>query len=116
MFNDVSINVLHSALDGLAQRQQAISNDLANVNTPYYRARTVNFEESLSQAVAEGDNPMQTVTPSVTYSDSAGGLNGNNVDVNAETIAGARTEESYELLIRAATDRFNLLNTAIKGA
>src|SRR5438093_953888 len=33
MFTDVSINALHSALDGLAQRQQALCNDLANVNT-----------------------------------------------------------------------------------
>ena len=46
----------------------------------------------------------------------AGGLTGNNVDLEAETVLGAKTELSYELALRAAGDRFSLVRTAIKGA
>ena len=115
MLDDVSIDALHSAMDGLQARQRAISTDIANVNTPYYRARSVAFEDSLKQALAFGDDPM-SVQPSVLFSDAAGGLTGNNVDLEAETVLGAKTELSYELALRAAGDRFSLVRTAIKGA
>jgi flagellar basal-body rod protein FlgB len=115
LFNDPSIGVLHAALDGLSARQTAISDDIANVNTPYYRARSVDFEASLKRAISNGDDPM-SVTPQVQYSTAAGGLTGNNVDLNAETIAGTKAEMSYELALRAVGDRFALINTAIKGS
>jgi flagellar basal-body rod protein FlgB len=115
MLNDVSINALHSAMDGLQARSRAISDDIANVNTPYYRARSVTFEDSLRRALNSGDDPL-TVQPGVLFSDAAGGLTGNNVDLEAETVLGAKTELSYELALRAAGDRFSLMRTAIKGA
>ena len=52
MLEDVSISALHTALDGLSQRQNAISANIANVNTPYYRERGVAFEGALQQALA----------------------------------------------------------------
>jgi flagellar basal-body rod protein FlgB len=115
VLNDITIGALHAALDGLSARQQAISSDIANVNTPYYRARSVDFESTLQRALGNGDDPM-SVTPTVQYSDAAGGLTGNNVDLNAETVASTKTEMSYELALRAVGDRFALINTAIKGS
>jgi flagellar basal-body rod protein FlgB len=115
MLDDVSIKALHSAMDGLQARSRAISDDIANVNTPYYRARTVAFEGDLKQALIFGDDPM-TAQPRVEYSDAAGGLTGNNVDLDAETVASVKTQLSYELALRAAGDRFTILRTAIKGA
>jgi flagellar basal-body rod protein FlgB len=112
--NDLTVGTLHAALDGLSARQQAISSDIANVNTPYYRARSVDFESNLKRALGNGDDPM-SVTPTVEYSDAAGGLTGNNVDLNAETVASTKTEMSYELALRAVGDHFTLLNAAIKG-
>jgi flagellar basal-body rod protein FlgB len=114
MLDDLSVSALQSALDGLSARQQAISDDIANVNTPYYRARSVDFEASLKRALTDGADPM-SATPSVTYSSAAPGLNGNNVNLTEETIAGAKTEMSYELALRAVADRFSLTRTAIKG-
>jgi flagellar basal-body rod protein FlgB len=115
MLDDVSINALHSALNGLSERQRAISDDIANVNTPYYRARSVEFEADLRNALTMGDDPMQ-VTPTVRFAGDSGGLTGNNVDLDAETVASVKTELSYQLALRATGDRFQLLRTAIKGA
>ena len=115
MLEDVSISALHAAMNGLSARQRAISDDIANVNTPFFRAREVSFEGDLKQAMADGQDPM-SVTPAISYSTASGGLTGNNVDLDAETIAGVETQMRYELALRAAGDRFTLLRTAIKGA
>ncbi len=114
MLPDVSIDALHSALDGLSMRQQAISNDIANVNTPGYTARGVAFEGNLRQAVQDGTDPM-AAGPQVQYSTAPAGLNGNNVDLNAEVVQGNQTEMAYELALRAVGDRFSLLRTAAQG-
>jgi len=115
MLEDVSISALHAAMNGLSARQRAISDDIANVNTPFFRAREVSFEGDLKQAMADGQDPM-SVSPSISYSTAPGGLTGNNVDLDQETIDGVETQMRYELALRAAGDRFTLLRTAIKGA
>jgi len=114
MLEDVSVTALHSALDGLAARQRAISDDIANVNTPYYRARSVSFEGGLRSALANGDDPLG-VTPTVTLSDAPVGLTYSNVDINAETMSSVHTQLAYDLALRATGDRFSLLRTAVKG-
>jgi flagellar basal-body rod protein FlgB len=115
MLDDVSISALHSALNGLSARQRAISDDIANVNTPFFRARSVSFEGDLKRALANGEDPM-TVGPSVNFSTEPAGLTGNNVDLDAETVAGVDTQLRYELALRAVGDRYSLLRTAIRGA
>jgi flagellar basal-body rod protein FlgB len=115
MLEDVSVRALHSALNGLAARQRAISDDIANVNTPFFRARSVSFESDLKAALAGGDDPL-TVTPTVTLSTAPVGLTFSNVDLNAETMASVDTQLAYDLALRATGDRFTLLRTAVKGA
>lgn len=114
MLNDVSIDALTAALHGLSQRQDAISNNIANVNTPYYTAERVDFEDALRQAIGDGAAPA-TATPTISSSTDAAGLNGNNVDLNAETVLSAQTQMAYDLAVRATGDRFTLLRTAIRG-
>ena len=115
MLEDISIDALQAALRGLSQRQQAVSDNIANVNTPYFQARRVEFEGSLRSALAGGENPLLDSAPSVVYTNDPSGLNENNVDVNAETLIGVKTQLAYELALRATGDRFSLLRTAVKG-
>jgi flagellar basal-body rod protein FlgB len=114
MLNDVSIDVLQAALRGLSARERAISDNIANVNTPYFAARRVEFEGALRQAVAEGRDPMGA-TPNTFLTSDPTGLNGNNVDLNAETVLSTQTQLAYDLATRAVGDRFNLVRTAIRG-
>jgi flagellar basal-body rod protein FlgB len=115
MLEDVSIGALHAALNGLAARQQAISDDIANVNTPYYRAKSVSFEGSLKQALASGKDPLATSGYSVSESTDPVGLTYSNVDLNAETVSSVNTQLAYDLALRACGDQFTLLRTAAKG-
>jgi flagellar basal-body rod protein FlgB len=50
--NDPLLNVVGRALTGLARRQEAISGNLANVDTPGYRPRQVEFEAALAAELA----------------------------------------------------------------
>jgi flagellar basal-body rod protein FlgB len=115
MFSDVSINALHAALDGLAARQRAVSDDVANVNTPNFTGRRVTFEADLKQALGDGGDPMST-SPTVSASTDPYSLTNNNVDLDAETVLATDTSLRYDLALRATGDRFNLLRTAAKGA
>jgi flagellar basal-body rod protein FlgB len=115
MLEDVSIDALQAAMHGLSARQRAISADIANVNTPFYRAHDVAFEADLQRALDGGKDPFG-VTPTTTVSDAPAGLNGNNVDLTAETTQSVKTELAYQLALRAAGDRFALYRTAIAGS
>ncbi|MXG87947.1 flagellar biosynthesis protein FlgB [Nocardioides sp. YIM 123512] len=101
--------VLSSALDGLSLRQQVIADNIANVDTPDFRATGVEFESSLREAIADGDDPqiaaqlVPTVTPV--------GANGNNVDLRKETMAATQTQFQYQLMTRAVTDQYSLVKT-----
>jgi flagellar basal-body rod protein FlgB len=115
MLDDVSIDALQAAMRGLSARQQAISNDIANVDTPFYRAHSVAFEANLKDALDAGRDPL-TAGPTTTVSTAPAGLNGNNVDITAETTQSVNTELAFQLALRAAGDRFALYRTAIAGA
>ena len=116
MLEDVSISALHAALNGLAARQRAISDDIANVNTPFFRARSVSFEGSLKSALADGQDPLANTTTSTQLSSAPVGLTFSNVDLAAETVSSVNTQLAYDLALRATGDRFSLLRTAAKGA
>ena len=62
MFDSVSYVALNSALDGLAQRQRQIADNIANVNTPGYQAGRVQFEEELARSAARGDGNVRATT------------------------------------------------------
>jgi flagellar basal-body rod protein FlgB len=114
MLDDVSVDALQAAMRGLSARQRAISDDIANVDTPFYRARSVSFEGDLKRALDGGRDPL-SVAPTTVVSNAPAGLNGNNVDLTAETMASVSTELAYQLALRAAGDRFSLYRSAIKG-
>jgi flagellar basal-body rod protein FlgB len=115
MLEDVSIDALHAALNGLAARQRAISDDIANVNTPYFRARSVSFEGDLKNALASGSDPL-SVAPTTHFTADPNGLTYSNVDLNQETVSSVNTQLAYELALRATGDRFTLLRSAVKGS
>lgn len=102
--------VLTAALDGLSLRQRVIADNVANVDTPNYRATSVDFESSLRDAVdhgGEGDVGARLVA-----TDTPVGSNGNNVDLRKEMLAATQTQFQYQLMTRAVSDRFSLIKIA----
>jgi flagellar basal-body rod protein FlgB len=107
------MTALHSMLRGLSARQTAIADNIANVETPGYTAKTVDFETSLREALTSGSAP--DVTPSVSLTDDQALPNGNNVQIGQEMVNLQSANLSYELAIQAMTSKFSILRTSITG-
>ena len=112
-FIDSAGTTVHAALSGLAARQRALADNIANVETPGFSAGRVDFEDSLSAAVRRG-NPAGAEF-SARRSTDAPGLNGNNVQVDNEVVALTDTGLRYNLMVEAMNAKFRLLRTAISG-
>ncbi len=111
--SDTTTTSLHMALDGLAQREQAIASNVANLETPGYLAREVKFEDSLRAAIAGGRPTDMAVT--VDRSLAPTRLNGNNVNIDIELMASAENVLRQRLAGQALSSKYQLMRTAITG-
>jgi flagellar basal-body rod protein FlgB len=112
--NDATLDVLHGMLRGLAARQRVINENIANVETPGYSAKRVEFESALRDAIASGASG--DIAPAIVASGDAPLPNGNNVSLDKEVIAMQDTGLRYQLAIEAVNSKLQLLRTSIKGA
>jgi len=125
--DSVTSAILQKALDGTWQRQRAISNNIANHETPGYKAIKVNFEDSLDHEIRKLENgtpAKETITEGIEalkisdidiYSEysTSERADGNNVDLDLENIEMAKTQIQYQYLTRSMTDMFSRLRYAI---
>ncbi|PZF66559.1 flagellar biosynthesis protein FlgB [Curtobacterium sp. MCBD17_013] len=109
MLDSVSTSALQSALDGLSLRQKVIANNVANINTPNYHAEKVQFEDALAQSVADGNG---STTPTIARSLEPTNTNGNNVDLDEETLSNVDTTLRYQF----ASQAMNAELTAVRAA
>ncbi len=121
------INVLDKALDASNLRETVITNNLANINTPGYKRREVDFESLLQQELGKTkwtslDQKMTDVNlthlnAGVHFDMQAFGykyrLDGNNVDVEVENVELASEQLRYQLIADSVTQEFTRLSTAI---
>jgi len=112
---DTTTTTLHVALRALAARQRVHAQNIANLETPNYTAKRLDFESALRRAVAAGRPELSST--SVRPTADAAAPNGNNVLLDDETIQLTETNLRYQLLSQAMSARFNGLRNAIgKGA
>jgi flagellar basal-body rod protein FlgB len=110
---DGTTSALHMAINGLDARQQAISANVSNLETPGYRARSVNFEDSLRAALEDGEPTAMSM--SVKESLAATRMNGNNVNIDFELMAEQENNLRQQLVVQALNSKYALLRTAISG-
>jgi len=60
---DPTMRVLTEAIDGLSTRQSLISGNLANIDTPGYQPKTIDFETALQNEVASMGDSNNTMLP-----------------------------------------------------
>ena len=109
------INVLNRAADAAWQRNEAISNNIANVDTPGYKRQDVAFESVLQQAL--GNNRYQSMddkVANVNLSRLRGRAYVNNVDMENENVMLAENQLKYQGLISSINQEFTNLQTVMK--
>ena len=120
------INVLDRAADAAWQRNEAISNNIANVDTPGYKRQDVAFESVLQQAL--GNNRYESMDDKVAnvdlsrlrgrayldYANYSYRLDGNNVNIENENVMLAENQLKYQGLISSINQEFTNLKTVMK--
>ena len=119
-----SLSLMTKALDGLWKRQEVISNNLANVDTPGYKSQYVTFEDALRKSLEnshtngrEGILKAIEVAP-IEVKEVTGRterLDGNNVDATDEMVEMTRATYQYQYLLNAVNPDLSRLRTVIKG-
>lgn len=125
--DSISSALMQRALDGTWQRQRAIANNIANYETPGYKAIQVSFEEALNREVLKIKSPLSStdeiadqinrlanseITARKNWFTSER-MDGNNVNLDVENINMAKTQIQYQYLTRGMTDMFARLKYAI---
>jgi flagellar basal-body rod protein FlgB len=113
MINDATSQALHAALSGLAQRSRVTADNIANVQTPGFLAGVVDFESSLRGALASGESPMTSGSTTL-RSLQPTNTNGNNVNLDQETVTATETGLRYQLALNALDGKYNVLRTALR--
>ena len=120
------VNVLNKAADASWKRENVLSNNIANVNTPGYKRRDLNFEstlkeelgrckhESLDQKISDTD--LTKLNPSV-YTDLTNysyRLDGSNVDIDSEEVEFASEQIRYQGITAALNNEFSRMRSVLK--
>ena len=119
-----SINIAQKSLDYLWKKQSVITDNIANQDTPGYKSRYVTFEDELRSNLAKAaQTDEKDYVKAVENTDfrintpgnGSARMDGNNVNPDAEYVELARTTSQYQYAIRAVSDEFARLRSAIKG-
>lgn len=111
MISDLTLDTLRAGLNGLNERKAAAEDAVANMETPGYVAKRVDFEGQLARAVSSGRPGGAGVT--VTSSTDAPLPNGNNVQIDKELSGLTDTALRQQLLVEAVNAKFRLLRAVI---
>lgn len=137
---DQYVGVHAAALDVRARRTELIANNLANADTPGYKARDIDFRQAMARAA--GETPTSGVHLQTTQSGHIGGnaaadaatlasegmadlkyrtplapaLDGNTVDAQLEQASFAENAVRYQATLTFLNSKFRGLMTAILGS
>ncbi|MEK5642014.1 MULTISPECIES: flagellar basal body rod protein FlgB [Paenibacillus] len=132
LLNSVSFQRLEGGLQAANARQRVIANNIANVDTPYFKRSEVSFESLLQQEINGSApqlrgrvtdprhfaiGPTNSVPDPVVTEDQSTAMNNNmnNVDIDREMSALADNQLQYNAYIQQMNDQIKMMRTAIEG-
>jgi len=129
IFDRTKIPILNSGLDAQHLRQRSIASNIANVNSPGYQRKVVDFETELQGAVhrhretlmctdpkhLSGDQKIHAKPVMRSANDRIDGPGSEEITVEREMAELAQTQIKYETEARLAKQHFDLLKMAIRG-
>ena len=114
MANLSILSQLENYLSLTNQRETVIASNMANVDTPGYQTKDVEFQHELARAMTAPDGS----TPHAAIQDVRGLLerpDGNNVDIDREAMKLSEVQLQYQMGTQLMKDRFHQMITAING-
>lgn len=108
---DKSIKILEKVMDICTYRQKILASNIANVDTPNYKARDINFQEELKKAVENQASDYKVIEAPTTMPN----RDGNTVNIEVEMTKLAETMLMYNGAIQLLSTRIRMFKDAIKG-
>ena len=123
--NSNTMTMLQKSMEFLWSKQTCIMDNIANAETPNYKAKYVTFEESLRdaiQAAADGTNPgpairqaIQDSTIELHEAEESTRLDDNGVNVTDQMVELVREGYQMQYVLDAINGGFSTLRTVITG-
>ena len=122
---DSAIGVHADALRVRSQRAELLASNMANADTPNYKAQDIDFKETLKNAMA-GSSPSQLNTTNNKHSNELMGpiqyrvatqdsLDGNSVDEEVEQAQFMQNAVQYQASLQFLGGKFSSMTRALKG-
>lgn len=116
---DKNLDVLSKSLDLHLLRHTVVSDNIANAETPGYKARRVEFEGELQRALnaseAMGERSLASVSAIIHQDENSEvGQDLNSVDMDREMAELTKNDVKYSALTQAVSKKFALLQYAIQ--
>lgn len=119
----MTYDLLKTALNVSSLRQETISSNISNVNTPGYKANKVLFEQYLNNS--NNSKTLRRTHDNHLGNQSAGTIvqkqdnlsvqdNGNNVDIDYEMAALSANNVYYDAVVSQLNSKYSMLRTVIK--
>lgn len=124
---DKAFGVQERAVQTRIQRAEILANNLANADTPGYKARDIDFSAVMAGVQTGDELPVDKTNPAhlsgltaaegnLLYRTPAQpSLDGNTVDTQTELVEYSRNTLEYQAAFQFLSDRMSSLSKAIKG-
>lgn len=123
-------NVLEKSLNASWARNDVITQNLANVDTPKYKRKDIAFEEILNDSMGKNNlegtltdkrhisinnSDIDRIEPTLIEdnSDSSMRIDGNNVDIDSEMASLAKNQIKYNALIQMINSNYSKIKSVI---
>jgi len=108
------MHTLSRALDLTSARQNLVSQNVANIDTPGYKTHDIDFRQELQRALADDQGPetaplVREVPGLIERPD------GNNVSLDRESLLMAQNQLAFQVDVQLLRAEFNRLQLAING-
>lgn len=115
MFSDDHSKILARLMDVSLIKAHVHTQNIANQNTPGYKAKAVDFDEAFKAALDSGnESEIESVEPRIVEPrNTPVGVDGNDVALDKEVLQAAENSMLYNTYVALQRGKTRLINTAI---
>jgi flagellar basal-body rod protein FlgB len=110
------VNLIEKALNIRTYYHKVISGNIANVETPGYKEKDLDFRNELQKKISSGETALRDSSIEVTESVANDGLksiDGNTVNMENQIVKLTENQLMFHSLVQVATKRFSLMKFLI---
>lgn len=123
-----TIGTLEKSLTYATEKNRTIANNIANVDTPNYKSKNVEFKNVLEKTIGRSNQTKRTHPQHIAFHEDANqpfiikenknltfNHNGNNVDIDREMAELAKNQLTYQALVDRLNGKFSNIEKVLRG-